>query len=178
MSNFLDDNLDIPNFPKVDGAQDATGEVDAVDLNWIRTYLRDIQATYRASIRTYTSINANAGTLAAGTPVYASSAGHFDAAKADAAGTALVTGLLIADCTTGIAGGQQHANLLTLTTAQWDARTGGSGGLTVGLYWLDPTTAGKLTATAPSTVGQQLAPIGLALSTTQMRLHLAPPIGL
>jgi hypothetical protein len=41
--------------------------------------------------------------------------------------------------------------------------------LTAGIqYFVDPDTAGLLTDTAPITVGDFVAPVGIALSTTEM----------
>jgi len=65
----------------------------------------------------------------------------------------------------------QYSGLLKLTTAQWDAITGGSGGLTRGdAYYVSATTSGHLTTTAPSGGGQFVSPVGIATSATTMRL--------
>jgi hypothetical protein len=49
-----------------------------------------------------------------------------------------------------------------------------TGGLTFNsVYYLDPATAGKLTKTAPTTVGQYVMPIGLALSTTDLQITIS-----
>jgi hypothetical protein len=114
------------------------------------------------------------------TPVYDSAAGAVKRAQANAASTASVTGLWV-DPTTAAAGSGNCAvgGILTATTAQWDAVTGGTGGLTFGtFYFLDPATAGKLTTTVPVTPGQFNSLVGQAMSTTDMRLILSPPIAL
>ena len=55
----------------------------------------------------------------------------------------------------GLSGVIATGGPLTASTAQWDAITGQVGGLTPNTrYYLDPTTAGKLTITAPITAGQ------------------------
>jgi hypothetical protein len=182
MPNWIDDNLTIVNFPKVDvtppPGSGLTGWVIAADMNSMYQALLDIQAFLRATVRSYI-VNGNAGTISAGTPVYEVSPGHFDKAIASSLATSICIGLTIGDCAAGAIIGVQHANTMTLLTTQWDARTGGSGGLTSGtVYYVDPTTAGALTATAPSTVGQFQAPVGYAFSTTQMALLLTPPLGL
>jgi Concanavalin A-like lectin/glucanases superfamily len=57
-----------------------------------------------------------------------------------------------------------QAGKLTLTTGQWDARTGDAGGLTPGeFYWLSSTTGG-ITKTAPTTGYKQV--VLKAISTT------------
>jgi hypothetical protein len=43
-------------------------------------------------------------------------------------------------------------------------------------YYLSAGTAGLLTATAPSTVGQYVVEIGVALSTTELLIRPRPPI--
>lgn len=122
--------------------------------------------------------NANGGTVAAGSPVYSAGAGTFDKAKADSLSTsALIIGLLQADTATTASGDVQDTSGLTLTTGQWDARTGQTGGLTPdAAYYVDPTTAGKLTSVAPTTVGQVVAPIGVALSTTIMLVRIGQSV--
>ena len=114
-------------------------------------------------------INGSASLAPAGTPVYSSAA---------ASATALVIGILTTDAGSGLTANVQTSDVVTLTTAQWDARTGATGGLAFGQpYWLD-VTAGKLTTTAPATAGRFVTLIGVALSTTQLRLRLQSPIGL
>lgn len=119
-------------------------------------------------------VNDNAGSLPPGTPVYVKSNGHIDMATANGTGTRIVVGC-VADATAVATGGTAHVaidGLITLTTAQWDAIAGTSGGLTPGaMYWLSET-AGHLVATAPVTVGDTVFRIGVALSATTMRLYL------
>lgn len=123
-------------------------------------------------------VNNNAGAIVIGTPVYIAAAGQVDKAKADAAATADVVGLVkttsIAAAGTGIV---TVDGVLTATTGQWDAVTGGSGGLTANtIYYLDPATAGKLTSTAPTTVGHSVTRVGKALSTTDLLINIEAPI--
>lgn len=69
----------------------------------------------------------------------------------------------------------QFAGVATFTTAEWDAVTGESGGLTPGSrYWVDQSTRGDLTSSAPTT-GEHSVQVGVALSATQMLLTLSPP---
>lgn len=122
--------------------------------------------------------NDNAGAVVIGAPVYVKANGNYDKAKADASGTVQVFGLA-ADVSTAAAaaGSVQVDGVLVATTAQWDAITGQTGGLTAGsVYYLDPATAGKLTATAPTTVGQYVVRVGVASNTTDFLLNPHPPI--
>lgn len=69
----------------------------------------------------------------------------------------------------------QEDGVVTLTTAEWDSVTGGSGGLTPGArYYLD--TAGKITTTAPTAPGTFVTPIGRAITSTILALRITPYI--
>ncbi len=63
------------------------------------------------------------------------------------------------------------AGSVTLTTAEWDDVTGGSGGLTGGaLYFLDDVDNGGLIQVAPSDSGTFICQVGIALNPTTMLL--------
>lgn len=114
-------------------------------------------------------------------PVYNDVAGGFKKAQANAAGTKDVIGLVAQSpsIANGVSGAITIDGQLSATTAQWDAVTGGSGGLVFKTrYYLDPTTSGKLTSTAPSTVGQFVCEVGIAESTTDMKINIMPTIQL
>ncbi len=114
--------------------------------------------------------NDEAGPIVIGTPVYSDAAGGVKKAKGDAAGTKNVVGLVRdVSIATTVAGAVQTDGVLTATTAQWDAVFGTTGGLTFNtVYWLSPSTSGQGTATVPSTTGQYLVRLGIALSTTDL----------
>lgn len=125
-------------------------------------------------------VNDEAGTVVIGAPVYSDAAGGVKKARSNAIGTTKVIGL-IADTSilTTATGNVLTEGVLTATTGQWDAITGASGGLTFNtIYFLDPATAGLLTTTAPSTSGQFIVQVGIALSTTQMAVQIKVPIKL
>lgn len=137
----------------------------------------DIDAPSSGAIE-ISAINDNAGAIVICTPVYSSAAGHVDKANATAAGTSKVIGL--STTTTTATGGTMQvagAGFVSATTAQWDAVvTGASGGLVFNtLYYLD-TTAGKITTTPTSTIGQNNVFIGRGISATIMELGLRNPI--
>jgi len=122
--------------------------------------------------------NAEVSAIPKGTPVYVFADGQVKKAQADASGTIEVLGLVyptsIAPSATGwiITDG-----ILEASTAEWDAITGGSGGLTAGsIYYLDPDAAGMLTTTAPTTVGNYVVRVGKALSTTELEITITQPI--
>lgn len=57
-----------------------------------------------------------------------------------------------------------------------DGVLGGFTGLTAGAaYYADPTTAGAITSTVPSTVGQWIIPVGVAKSTTELIVRIGEP---
>lgn len=175
MSNWVDDNLDLAHFPKVDGASDATGTVEDTDMNAIRQALLDL----KDSILGPSVTNAAGVIIAPGAPCYVSAANSILRSKADASATAECDGLAMAQFAIGGTGRLRARGDMPLTTAQWDAVTGQTGGLTPGaVYYVDPATAAKLTATAPTTATQFDTRVGRAVSTTLMRLGLQPPIGL
>ncbi len=99
-------------------------------------------------------------------------------AKADASGTKSVLGL-VSDATisNGVAGNVMLNGFITATTGQWDTAFGTSGGLAFGTrYYLSAATAGLGTSTAPGTVGQYVVEIGIALSTTVLKIDIKQPV--
>lgn len=122
--------------------------------------------------------NDNGGSIVIGAPVYVKSNGNVDKAKADASGTTRVSGL-VADTSiaSSASGSIQTDGVLNATTTQWDAITGQTGGLTPGaVYYLDVATAGKLTVTAPTTIGQYVVEVGVAFSTSDLEISIRVPI--
>lgn len=115
--------------------------------------------------------------ITAGNVVYPSANDHINKAKADSATTMPPIGMATADISNGATGGVQSDGVVTLTTTQWDAIAGTTGGLTFKtIYYLSASTAGAITATAPSTVGQYVQQVGIALSTTEMELRFTQSI--
>ena len=113
-------------------------------------------------------------------PVYVKSNGRIEWADANAQATTEVMGL-VADTAIAqnAAGNVKVDGFMTATTGQWDAVTGGSGGLTVGdVYFLSEVAAGRLTTAAPVTVGNFVVRVGRAVSTTVMDVMIEPPIKL
>ena len=118
-----------------------------------------------------------AATLLAGNVVFSSGADAVNKAQANAIGTKDVLGLALTAIASAASGIVQTNGVVVLTTAQWDAIAGTTGGLTFNTrYFLSPTTAGLMTATVPTTVGQYVAEIGRALSTTELRVEPTTPI--
>jgi hypothetical protein len=109
-----------------------------------------------------------ASTLIAGQAVYASSATQVEKARANADLTAKPIGLVTTAVSSAATGSVQTNGVLTLTTPEWDALCGTTGGLTAGtVYYLSAATAGLLTATIPTGAGNYVIPVIEALSPTE-----------
>jgi hypothetical protein len=112
------------------------------------------------------------------TPVYVSG-GDAIPAQADAQSTMRVAGLAAETVADGNPVAVIADGVFVATTLQWDAVTGGSGGLTIGAdYFLSEATAGEITETAPDAAGEFVVRVGHALSATELELELAQPIKL
>jgi hypothetical protein len=122
--------------------------------------------------------NNNASPIVIGAPVYPDGNGTVDIAQADASGTVEVLGLVQETSIGAAASGYIITDgVLVATTGQWDAITGLTGGLVAGdVYWLDPSTAGMLTSTAPTSAGQYVVRVGKGLSTTEMEISISQPV--
>lgn len=111
-----------------------------------------------------------------GEPVYVKNAdGFVYKAKANALASASVVGLLSAAQVTELPSPSivDHGTFV-LTTAQWDAITGQSGGLTVGsYYYLSQGTAGHITTLKPDS--GIVMKLGLAVSVTTLIVQLGQP---
>ena len=115
--------------------------------------------------------NEDATSLVIGTPVYTFNDGGIKKAKADAEATTNVIGLAIETIMAAATGEVQTDGVLAATTGEWDTITGQVGGLTPdGIYYLSEATAGMLTVTAPTT--GYVAPVGIAISSTQLKLNV------
>ena len=130
-----------------------------------------------SSIPQYTNGESSAS-LTLGMPVYMSAADTVKRAESNALGTSFVVGLCNdSTITASSLGGIATSNIVTGTTTQWDAVAGTTGGLAANtMYFLSPSTPGYLTATAPSTVGQYVCPVGIGVSTTEMKINILIPI--
>lgn len=68
----------------------------------------------------------------------------------------------------------RNGGTLELTTAQWDAIAGTSGGLVpADSYYVSATTAGHITSSAPTTPGTFVTRIGSALTATKMAIQIS-----
>jgi hypothetical protein len=104
-------------------------------------------------------LNTDAVVIVAGSPIAT------NGKRGDNASTARsrIAGIAVADTAPGFMVPISPAGIVTLTAAQWDARTGQVGGLTAGItYWLG--LSGML-ATSPATLtGSYILAVGKALT--------------
>lgn len=125
-------------------------------------------ATGPADISNVTAVN-----VSAGQPVYADQiTGQYKLADASVPSRASVVGLIT---TTTLATFVVTAEQLQITLANWTAVVG-SASLTVGQIYYLGLTAGTLTTTAPSTPGQALTRVGVALTSQKMDIAIQAPI--
>jgi hypothetical protein len=106
--------------------------------------------------------NSDAASTAIGDVMYIFGADSVKKCKADAVGTSQAACIATAVITAAGTG-----------NFQFDGVLGGLSGLVAGTtYYLSAATAGLLTSTAPSTVGQCVTRIGIALSTTELDINI------
>lgn len=120
----------------------------------------------------FTGENKQGTTLAAGMAAATHSSGTGIVGACAANGTKPAVGLLQEAVANGFAGEVQTSGPMTL--ADWSAIVGAAT-LTRGPYYLDPTTPGKLTATAPTAVGQVVQVVGYAVGPATLEINPAPP---
>lgn len=138
-------------------------QLQASDTIMVATSNTDVQAL----------TNGEATPITVGMCVYISAAATVKKALANAAATANAFGMVYDVSITNAAIGQIATfGLVNATTTSWDAVTGQTGGLTQGAdYYMDPTTAGKITSTPPSTVGQYVVNLGTAQDTQNLQFN-------
>ncbi len=111
--------------------------------------------------------------LVIGNAVFIDGDDSCDLAQADAIGTADVLGLCV-DTTVNSATNAVIATagaVLTANTTRWDDIAGTTGGLTAGAtYFLSKDTAGDITETAPTAVGEVVTIVGKGLSTLKLKV--------
>lgn len=106
-------------------------------------------------------------TLVVGDVVYASSAGNVDKAIAAALSTSRVIGIAVVAVTTPGLARIQVAGIVDIPGASFT---------TDSVYYLSESAAGTLTLTAPSTPGETVVAVAIAVSATQLKLLSVPPI--
>lgn len=110
----------------------------------------------------------------AGQPLYSKTTGHFGLAKADNALTTIVAGLAKSGAISNNVATCLNSTYLTLV--DW-TQVIGTANLTAGnIYYLDATSAGKLTSTAPTATGKYVAPVGQAVTANTLNINIQPSI--
>lgn len=117
--------------------------------------------------------NDEATDLIPGEPVYAFDDNGVKRARANADTTSKCIGFAVAAHTAGASGFVQTNGVLSLSTAEWDAVAGTTGGLVYGTkYYLSSGTAGRIVSTAVTGSGNWVKPLGRALSTTELLINI------
>jgi hypothetical protein len=130
-----------------------------------------------AEIEGLSQTSGEAGGITIGMAVYSSAIDTVKMGKANALSTSELIGVATSTFVITGAGTVQSSGVIALTTGQWDTVAGTTGGLAYGVvYYLDPASSGKITSTAPITVGQVVMRIGHAISTTELIIDLGIPI--
>jgi len=126
-----------------------------------------------------TKTNENVGSLVKGNLVYSSSLNKVNKAQANSINTSKVLGMVTNTTVASNATATiQNSNIFIFdNTSQVDAVCNSTGGFTFNTYYyLDTATAGKMTSTIPTNYPNCLVRIGLALSTTSIKLDIQDPI--
>lgn len=133
---------------------------------------------YIGEVELISLTNDEASPIVCGAPVYIDANDGAKKAKANAGATVPAVALVVdTSISNATAGNFQSDGVLALTTGQWDAVAGTTGGLTAGtVYYLSAATAGIITSTAPSVVGQYVQKIGIGISTTEMLIDIRDAI--
>jgi hypothetical protein len=122
--------------------------------------------------------NADGSSIVLGQPVYFTIAPQPSVALAAANANLLVGLVADASIANAAIGKIRIGGVLEQAAAAWEAITDGATGIAGGeTVYVSPTTPGKLTTTAPSTSGQYITVVGIAMSTTLLQLQIAAPFG-
>lgn len=129
-----------------------------------------------AGITTYTDTTDD--NVDPGHVIYKKSNGNVAKLVANGSVVPRVAGIVLTS--TPVNGGAQYRMEGLIDIANWSAFTDeGNAGLSEGnFYYVSPSNAGKITASAPTTVGQYVVQVGYAQSSTQLNLLIQPPIKL
>ena len=120
-------------------------------------------------------------TLVPGTPLYITAGAHFEIAQATGQPQTKVVGISTTNTGAGNAATAQTQDILTLTTVEWDAVTGDTGGLTPGSVYYLSLTLGLITKTPVIPLAPNVrfnSRIGIAISDSKMNLLIRSPIKL
>ena len=131
-----------------------------------------------SSFSTALLTNSSGSTITKFMAVTVTSSGNIGFANASSSSTINVLGLIPGSVANGSTTTVVSAGELTTgSTADWDAVTGQTGGLTSGaVYYLSNTTNGKITTTAPTS--GFICPIGYAESSTNMQIRIGNTVQL
>jgi len=128
----------------------------------------DTLSTASSEVDVVGKANSNAGPLTTGMALYVKSDGSVDKASASSATTKRVLGLVKDGSIAAAAQGLVQTDGV-LTLSDWTAVTGFAQ-LTAGAMYFLSATAGQLTTTPPTTAGQYVCSVGMALNQTDFEI--------
>jgi hypothetical protein len=141
--------------------------------------VEQLQAGDRIDLgNTVTKNNIDVGPVVVGQPMIVTGA---DAKTAHAGNISRinVAGLVMEDAIPGTQVSLMAVGIMTASAAQWEVVTGNAAGLVTGKsYYLvaDAPFPGKLQEAAPTLDGQFIVHVGIALSSTQMKIQIERPV--
>lgn len=110
-----------------------------------------------------------------GQPMYLTSpAGHLALAQADGIPQARVFGLATEDQSATVS--CKVKTIGKVTRSDWTPVTGAVSLVPGDVYYLDASTPGRLTTTAPQTPGEYVTRVGIAATLTTMDIHIMRPL--
>lgn len=159
-----------------------SGDYENVDMDQFAT--ESTQLDVLAAIRAldtgfsapFTGINGDVVTLQAGMPIAQPTTTLVRGVNNSGFALANIIGVVVVGGAVTMPVRALAQGVLTLSTAAWDAVTGGVGGLVPGArYYLGPV-LGTLTTTPPITPGEYVTVIGNAISAVTLLIDPEPPI--
>jgi hypothetical protein len=141
--------------------------------------VEQLQAGDRIDLgNTISKNNIDVGPVVVGQPMIVTGA-DAKTAHAGSASRISVAGLVMEDAAPATPVSIMAVGIMSASVAQWEAVTGNPAGLVTGKsYYLvaDAPFPGKLQETAPTLDGQFIVHVGIALSSTQMKIQIEQPV--
>lgn len=113
--------------------------------------------------------------ILAGQPIRLTAAGHAVLADAAQNGQAEVAGIAAADTASGFAVPYSRARI---ALGNWSPIAGSAQLTPAAIYYLDPSSPGRITAIAPESTGHYLTRLGRAAAPDAFQIEIEPPIRL
>lgn len=127
-------------------------------------------------VERYSAISGEVSAILPGSWVYTHTSSVVKLAIATSLGTSHVVGV-VTSMGSGSNVNTQTVGVVTLTTSQWDATMGTTGGLTPGVtYFLSSISPGGGTSSPADVTGNILISLGCAMTSTDFRIAIDSPV--